>query len=366
MIVRLAWDTVAGTLVPLDAITVGGTTAPPVTTPPVTVPPVTTPPANSPDPNPIPATTGIVKVMGNKLVDETGNAWVGHGVNICDVRGDESATGLSYTVSAAEIIRRLDYAKTLGVDYIRYLLESYTTAQQLTNDAAYLAAVKSVVQHALGIGMKVEVGIWLDPSESPPLGGQCTAATIPIVQLIAAAFANNQDVLIGLCNEPRNNATEALKQAYRTAAVNCVAAIRATEQAIGAKTHVVLVGGADSWARNVSWFVANPIADTQVAYACHVYDPAASWQSEFQTAAKTLPIVIEEYGPASMTQDDCVALQTYCHTNAIPSAAWCFHQASPPNMLNNTASQNNGTQVGMPLSLTAWGQAWASNRKTLK
>jgi len=341
--------------------------------------PPTSVPNPTPDTAPVAAISGqpSVTVSGVGLVDGNGKAWLGKGVNICDLRGDNSATGLTYAVSAQEIMRRVDFAMANGVNFFRYLLETYTTAENVLGDQSYWTTVKSVISYILSKGAVVNASFWIDSSLSPSVGGQPTMSTAPLAAYIASSFPNAQGLMIGLCNEPRNNGTAnesdptqtAAVLTYRNAVQQCITQIRQMEAQVNSVKHVIVVAGVDEYARNVSYWAANPLQDTQVLYACHAYNHATDWPTLFEAAAAKIPVYIEEFGPAVNTADstglymtvaECTQLMQWCNTNGVPYTAWCLHQATPPNLLVDTSAANGGSQVGMTLTWTAWGQAFAA------
>ena len=53
-------------------------------------------------------------------------------------------------------------------------------------------------------------------------------------------------------------------------------------------------------------------------------------------------MIIGEYGPANMTDQDIMALWTTAQTSGVPYIGWVFHMRCPPNMLQDTASDGCG------------------------
>jgi endoglucanase len=102
--------------------------------------------------------------------------------------------------------------------------------------------------------------------------------------------------------------------------------------------------------------VTHPIAaggGRNIVYETHVYDPQQNFDDLFVTPARTLPVLIGEYGPENgMSMDDCGALQRRADELGISHLAWTFHFNCSPNLIQQTA---RGCGVGMQLVPTDWG-----------
>ncbi len=94
---------------------------------------------------------------------------------------------------------------------------------------------------------------------------------------------------------------------------DAVAAIRKVESAAGVQPHIISVQGTGGWARRMDYYVTHPITaggGKNIVYEVHVYDPSSDFAKLFINPAKTLPLVIGEFGPHSsrMTTTDCTKL----------------------------------------------------------
>jgi endoglucanase len=140
---------------------------------------------------------------------------------------------------------------------------------------------------------------------------------------------------------------------------NAVQAIRDVEAALGTPNHLIAVQGTRGWARELGYYVTHPITaggGLNVVYETHVYDPQADFPGLFENPAKTLPVIIGEFGPvdwAGMFLPDTQALMTRAEAIQVPYLAWSFHGRCPPNLLVDNS--NGGCGIGMTLVPTPWG-----------
>src|SRR5262249_29642569 len=126
----------------------------------------------------------------------------------------------------------------------------------------------------------------------------------------------------------------------------------------GSPHHVIVVQAPEGWSRDLTYFVAHPIAGDNIAYEVHPYNPASDFDALLVQPARTLPIINGEYGPAgSMTDADIMMLWTVAQDHEIPYIAWNFHQRCPPDLLRDTASDGCGlaASTGYDFPRTAWG-----------
>jgi len=308
----------------------------------------------------------------NHIRTADGSVWHGRGANLSDTR---SCNACTYATASYpdEVMRRADeLIDVWKANFIRLDLESYASAtvgsptarahwQGVLDDAAYLAELKSIVDHIGAKGAYVLVSLWADPTFSQRSDvsevGWPTAQTNAVLAELAATFASDPHVLLGVCNEPQGNFDGALDARAWAAMDSAVAAIRSVEDAAGVPHHIVAVQGTGGWARRLDYYVTHPIAaggGANVAYEVHVYNRAADFPSLFVNAAQTLPVIIGEFGLANMTEGDVQVLQRRAEQLEIPHLAWTFHMRCPPNLLVDNSA--GGCGVGMELQPTAWGQ----------
>jgi endoglucanase len=311
-----------------------------------------------------------LRTSGNHILAADGGVWHGRGANLADTRGCNACTAAPPDVG--EVLRRADeLIDNWKANFVRLDLESYAASdgyrvpsnyKGLLDDAAYLADVQTVVRHITAKGAYVLLSLWEDTTFttfSMPANhleaGWPTASTNQEWRALASAFKDEPRVLFGICNEPQSNFDHALDPDVWSAMQAAVAAIRSVEDAAGTPHHIVTVQGTGGWARFLGYYVAHPIPGDNVAYEVHVYNPAADFAWLFEDPAKTLPVVIGEFGPQSMSMDDVMVMLASAELREIPHLAWTFHMRCPPNLLVDLS--NNGCGVGMALTPTPdWGR----------
>src|SRR5207244_9705250 len=185
-----------------------------------------------------------------------------------------------------------------------------------------------------------------------------TIGTDAVWRKLTQALGDQPHALFGIINEPQMNYDGSGDATVWSLMSQVVKAIRETEEAMNVPYHVVTVQGTGGWARRLGYYATHPITErggAQIAYEVHVYDPQASFQSEFVQYASTLPIIIGEFGPMSgeMTQADCTTLMDQAQALEIPHLAWTFHMRCSPDLLVDNSS--GGCGVSMPLQPTGWG-----------
>jgi len=306
-------------------------------------------------------TSGGLYTSKNKIYLPSGKVFHGRGANIHDTRSCNACTWSLPNV--AEVTRRVDeLVNGWGANFLRLALESYGSAGGRTHykgvldDPAYLKDIQAIVAHiGKKPGVYVLLSIWVDPSLSSL--GWPTAQTIKIWEKLAATFAKDKHVLFGLVNEPQSNFNGAQDAACWKAMNDAVAAIRKVESATGGLSHIITVQGTGGWARRMDYYITHPITaggGKNVAYEVHVYDPISEFNKLFINPAKTLPVIIGEFGPGGqMTTADCTKLMDEAERLEIPHLAWTFHMRCPPNLL----VENSGGGCGgkMKLAPTPWG-----------
>jgi hypothetical protein len=262
-------------------------------------------------------------------------------------------------------------------NFIRFDLEAYPDNggyrkqwQSLGVDAQYLADIKTTVTHMTSKpGVYVMVTLFLDPSQVPngmPHAEWPTDATLPLYAKLAETFYDDPGVLFGLMNEPHDPpAANADLAAIFTKAIQT---IRDVETMHGTPMHIVVAQAPKGYARDLSYWVANPLmvaGGANIAYETHPYNHPIDFDMLFVQPAKKIPVIIGEFGPATigttvyMTEAETQVLMQVAETNEIPYIAWNFHQRCPPNMLQDTATDGcgfagAGTTYTWPV--TSWGQ----------
>jgi endoglucanase len=221
-------------------------------------PPTPTPPTPTPTPpTPTPPTPSLTRLRGTNLVGMEGNYTF--------KQSSGPAPDSEYAVHSNQII---DYLVAKKVDHIRFLfswermqstLGGPIPAASSGNYKAYYDDYKRIVDYATSKGMTVVIEPW-QPNSSGGAGGArwrgdlvgggtvTSAHFADFWSKMAAIYATNPRVAIGLVNEPNNMST----MSWFSIAQDAVTAIRKT----GFAGEIFVPGngwtGAASW--NDSWY----------------------------------------------------------------------------------------------------------------
>jgi hypothetical protein len=309
--------------------------------------------------------SGGLRVQGNKIVTSDGKPFRGRGANLHDTRSCNACTFMAPNVAGLQ--RWADeLIDNWKANFIRFNLWSWGEAegrvqwQTLTQDAGYLADIKTAVTHMTSKpGVYVMVTVFLDPTIDVDETGWPTMATIPVYQKLAETFAENPRVLFALTNEPfaDESMNPQLEQIYLAA----IDAIRAVERARSAPEHIVVVQAPQMWSRYLDYFLDKPIARTNVAYEVHSYNPQEDFEDLITVPGRTLPILIGEYGPATingqvlMDESDIRALWTLVKAQEVPHIAWNFHHRCDPDLLRDTGGDGCLLSPGYNFPRESWG-----------
>lgn len=313
------------------------------------------------DSTPKPPAVGWLKTSGNAILNSDGTRFHGKGANIPDQRGCDACLG---TPDPKEENRRIDELAAWGANFIRLGLESDAVKDDVLNNAGYLKDLQTVVLHAASKNIYVLMSLWIDAtidgSELP------TATSNQAWQLIAKTFADEPHVLFGITNEPHGASDDAVWKAMNTS----TQAIRDAEKSSGSQQHIVVVQGTQGYARDTSYYITHPITaggGTNIAYETHPYNPQSDFDKLITTPAKSLPLIIGEFGPVNVggssvsvggtpavTVADCLALMTLARKLEVPHLAFTFHMRCPPNLLVDNSK--GGCGLAMTLAPTSdWG-----------
>jgi endoglucanase len=289
---------------------------------------------------------------------------MGRGVNIHDTRSCNACTWSQPDVS--EVKRRIDEAVSWGATFLRLDLESYGSRggrvhwQGVLDDAAYREDVREIVRY---IGTKpdvyVLVSVWADPSLDDR--GWPTDQTGRVWERLTEMLHDQGHAFFGVANEPQANWDGSQDAGAWQAMNRVVAAIRETEERLGSPRHIVAVQGTRQWARVLDYYLTRPIeagGGRDVVYETHVYDPASTFEARFLRPARSIPVIIGEFGPvssvATMSHDDCRQLMRQADQAGVPYLAWTFHMRCGPNLLRDLSGRGCG--IGMALEPTTWGE----------
>lgn len=328
----------------------------------------------SPTDRPLPMPSAWLSTSGNRIVDASGQTWMGRGVNLHDTRSCKAcAFERPGPQLVQEVKRRIDFlVNDWGINLIRLNLESYPPDDAevgelahyggVLDDPGYFAEVVDLVRH-IGTkpGVYVLLSLWHEPSFDQRLAIP-SARTRMAWEKLAGALVRDPHVIFGVANEPQGN-NEADDAEVWQSMNQAVAAIRAVEERVGATHHLIAVQGTRDYARDVRYYLDHPITaggGVNIVYEAHIYNPAADFNDLIAVPYARLPMLIGEFGPVqrpddlTMTLEDSERLMELAETLRIPYAAWTFHMRCPPNLLEDTAPGHCGT--GMELRPTPWGE----------
>ncbi|KAI3428193.1 hypothetical protein D9Q98_006573 [Chlorella vulgaris] len=328
----------------------------------------------TPSPRPPPAASSqSLFTRGNAIFWPNGTRFSGRGVNVFDTR---SCGACRDRQSVAEAKRRIDFAvDNLGASFLRLALEAYApTETEFTQycdpdcniDSKYLADIDALLAHvkARHPGMQVLLSAWQTKAAwGFSSRGWPTAATNALWSKLVEKLGKYPFVWFGVVNEPESNSNGAQDSQVLAAMNSAVSTIRAKEASLRQPDHIIAVQGTREWARSLAFYPAHPITaggGSSIVYETHPYTSSSNFDRYFFTAARTLPVVIGEFGPVqAMTTADSEELMRRANAAGIPWLAWAFHQrCSYPegtaDMLEDDSS--GGCGVNMPLRLSDWGR----------
>jgi endoglucanase len=308
--------------------------------------------------------SGGLRIQGNRIVTPDGKPFHGRGANLHDTRSCNACAYMAPNVAGLQRWAN-ELIDNWKANFIRFNLWSWGAAEgrvqwrTLTEDAGYLADIKTVVTHMTSKpGVHVMITVFLDPTKDEETGWPSTA-TIPVYEKLAETFADNPRVLFALTNEPF--ADESMNPALERLYLQAIDAIRAVERARSAPEHIVVVQAPQLWSRYLDYFVNKPIMRTNVAYEVHAYNPQEEFEELITVPSRTLPILIGEYGPAAidgtvlMEESDVRALWTLCKSLEVPHIAWNFHHRCEPDLLRDTGGDGCLLSPGYNFPREAWG-----------
>ena len=223
---------------------------------------------------------GALHVENGKLTDENGNTVQLYGM---------STHGIAW------------FPQYINYDSLRTLRDDWNTncirlAMYTAEYGGYCAGgdkeqlkqlVKDGVSYATELGMYVIVD-WHILSDCDP--NQNKDEAIAFFREMAEVFANNDNVLYEICNEPNGGTSWDSIKSY---AEEVIPVIRAQ------KPNAVILVGTPTWSLEIDKAAASPLYDSNVMYSLHFY--AGTHKDDLRNRLETcvqngLPVFVSEFG----------------------------------------------------------------------
>lgn len=223
---------------------------------------------------------GALHVENGKLTDENGNTVQLYGM---------STHGIAW------------FPQYINYDSLRTLRDDWNTncirlAMYTAEYGGYCAGgdkeqlkqlVKDGVSYATELGMYVIVD-WHILSDCDP--NQNKDEAIAFFREMAEVFANNDNVLYEICNEPNGGTSWDSIKSY---AEEVIPVIRAQ------KPNAVILVGTPTWSQEIDKAAASPLDDSNVMYTLHFY--AGTHKDDLRNRLETcvqngLPVFVSEFG----------------------------------------------------------------------
>jgi hypothetical protein len=298
-------------------------------------------------------------VSGNRIVDaRSGTTWVPHGVNwpsfeyACIQGWGYSSSGT--TAAAAAAMARW------GINVVRIPLNEDCWLGTLSwsggrTTAGYRTAVANWVQTLNAAGLAVILDLhWTSPTAGNATGQRAMAdsRSLDFWGSVAAEFANNRSVIFdafnepysrwndatnswafnqtwscwenGGCQAPTADDTQALTSGHFTT-VGMSALVGAIRDA-GARQPIML-GGLD-YANDLSGWLTHRPSDSQLIASWHAYKTQACQatcrESVIAPLAKTVPVIIGEFGQTDGGHDYLDTLMSWADAHGIGYSPWAW------------------------------------------
>jgi hypothetical protein len=285
---------------------------------------------------------GWLYTEGNKIYVSDGNGggdvWVGRGVNVDDIfmcgynftlwmesPEDTVTTMLSGLMRDWKpTFLRVSLAMASFGTTVSWLEDEATYRQPMTEAInamlAYpntyvlvtLRSDESMILHDEEHGNPEATGIPSD-STNTPNAAQFPDGTDAVYRALVQSFGNSKNVLFGITNEPGGNLQS--DERIRSAMVHAVDTIRAEEDRLGMRHHVIAVQG-QGWTGDISYYATRPLTQDNIVYEVHGYPPPSSAYTY-----SNLPVILGEYGGIEGTAS---AFYADIESKQIPSLAWDF------------------------------------------
>ena len=228
------------------------------------------------------ASLGPLHVEGTTLCDKDGN--------VVQLRG-VSTHGLSWFPQYVNDACFKELHDKWGANVVRLAMYTAEYNGYCVSDTANRKALKKLVKKGVKLAKKHDMYVIIDwhiLSDGNPKTYQKQAKSF--FQTMSKEFADYDNVIYELCNEPNGGTDWATIKSYATSVIKT---IRANDK------DAVIIVGTPTWSQEVDKAAASPIKDDNVMYALHFYaDTHRDFLRERAEAVLKmgLPIFVSEFG----------------------------------------------------------------------
>ena len=223
---------------------------------------------------------GALSVQDGKLVDKNGEPFQLYGM---------STHGIAWFPQFINYDSFLTLRDDWNTNCIRLAMYTHEYNGYCTDGSKedLKALVKNGVEYATQLGMYVIID-WHILQEQDPHVYKTEA--ISFFQEMSSAFADYENVLYEICNEPNGYATW---DSVRSYAEEVIPVIRANDE------DAVIIVGTPTWSQDIDKAAAAPLEFDNIMYALHFY--AGTHKDDLRSRLETcvsngLPVFISEFG----------------------------------------------------------------------
>jgi len=227
---------------------------------------------------------------GNQIMDEAGNAVTLRGVSVLAPEHNNECTTCSSKPISEMISLQAD--AQLGW-YSRVVRLMVTTARYKEIKNSFKTIIDPYVQQAVSKGLYIIVDLHLvSDFDYNGSGGVSQSKVMNFWSYLANKYANTPNVIFEVYNEPMSPNCWSCWKEYIQPVIDTIRSV--------APNNLILVGS-PGWSTQVNQAAADPLAGNNLVYVYHIYPNQGqattnNLDSDFGTAAQTIPVMISEFG----------------------------------------------------------------------